>query len=68
MEFNGGTFYAQRVCPIEIIGRTGFVRMREYVSGQFGRHGQQRWGLGAGHVRQEHSMHAFTSITLSALP
>ena len=30
MEFNRGTFYAQRVCPIEIIGRTGSVRTREY--------------------------------------
>ena len=35
--------------------------MAHIVSGRFGRHGQQRWGLGAGHVRQEHNMHAFTS-------
>lgn len=30
MEFNRGLLYAQRVCPIEIIGQTGFVRTREY--------------------------------------
>lgn len=31
--------------------------------------GSRDGGLGAGHVRQEHSMHAFTSISLPfALP